>query len=658
MRKFFIYLFLGVCCSTSAFGAEPAGRTLRTTNTERQSGEVKNISRQSVTDDKNTVSRTTSNETMPRSVINTNKSVGARSGIVQRTGSSVINQRSGAGLKNLQSRSVPVITTQPTGQNISVRAAKKEVSAESIASAKEVLEQTAQLNKSCQDQYNECMDQFCAVVDTNQKRCSCSANLSNYAKVEEAVTNANAELNEVAQRIRYVGLSADEISAIMSATEAEEALDGKKDTTETRSMLDDIEKLIKDPTASASYYSSSASDFGLDMDLDFSADSSDMFSLDFLGTDTGNSISNKRGVDLYNVARKRCTTVLNECKKAGGTTQQITGNYDLAIDKDCIAYEQGLSKMNDTLVSNVRSANLLLQKARLAVLQNKTQYDARGCIGALETCMLDDMVCGSDYFKCVDPTKKYIDENGQVVLGQDITNITGLMTSYDASNVTSAWVDESSSATSTDADGKYVAQYLMSKIGTSDTSTGVGSGLCRPVLDKCQQYTYVDGVYQKYNDIVVNYIQRALTNIRSAQSKIISDYASSCMVDVASCYNQQVTQVNVWTSAASVNNIRAVMSGACRNVALTCAYAVFANDSESCLDNDGCLENISQMFYQSLLCPEHSTYTKEACSAMGPDCANTQCKCNDGFDAYAGSCVVECQPGETRVNGVCTKTNN
>lgn len=40
-----------------------------------------------------------------------------------------------------------------------------------IAEAKDFLEQTAELNKSCQEQYNDCMDQFCAVIDSNQKRC-------------------------------------------------------------------------------------------------------------------------------------------------------------------------------------------------------------------------------------------------------------------------------------------------------------------------------------------------------------------------------------------------------------------------------------------------------------------------------------------------------
>jgi hypothetical protein len=156
-------------------------------------------------------------------------------------------------------------------------ASRNEISAESIAAATEVLEQTATLNKSCQQQYNDCMDQFCAVIDANQGRCSCSSNLSRYTKVEDAVKEANTQLNEVAQRIRYVGLSADEIRAIMTETEAEEVLSGTKDTSETRDMLSQIEDLIRDPKSSASY-SSGDTGFGLDIDLDFSSDSADMFS--------------------------------------------------------------------------------------------------------------------------------------------------------------------------------------------------------------------------------------------------------------------------------------------------------------------------------------------------------------------------------------------
>lgn len=581
-------------------------------------------------------------------------------------------------------------TDVQTGSNISFgarsvtsRAASKTATAETVKEAKERLEQTASLNKSCQEQYNDCMDQFCAVIDSNQKRCSCSANLSKYTKVETAVKDANTQLNEVAQRIRYVGLSADEIRAIMTATEAEDALSGTSDTTETRNMLTEIEKLIKDPKSSTSY---SDTYTGLDMDLDFSSNA-DIFNLDFLNTNTS-SFSNLRGTELYSAAKKRCNTILTQCKEVGATSQQITGNYDLAIDKDCIAYEQGLTKMNETLVSNVRSANRMLQKARLAVLQNKNQYDAKGCIGALDACMSDDMVCGDDYSKCLDPTKTYIDENGKVVLGQNITKITKFMQNYNNANINAEFLtnassvsidtkscaaDDSSDTTTdtTKGTGLCNVKYLLQKIGTKQKVTD--EGLCRAVLDKCQAYTYdSNGNYKPYNDVVVNYVQRAMVNIKAAQQRIISDYASSCMVDIASCYNQQVTQVNAWSSAASINSVYNVMRGACRNVALTCAYAVFATDNKSCpADNaDTCIDSISKMFYQSLLCPTNSTYQTTDGITGKNGYVNDKCKCNDGYEPYNGQCLTACDKqnheerntygtcvcknGYSKVNGVCT----
>ncbi len=624
----------------------------------------------------NTVGR---NTRVSKASINNNPAV-RRAGLTLRPSTAEVGGRATIGDTGIQ-----------TGSNIDevVRGVKSRsaatATAESIADATTRLEQTATLNKSCQEQYNECMDQFCAVVDANQKRCSCSANLSQYTKVEQAVKDANTQLNEVAQRIRYVGLSADEIRAIMTETEAEEALSGTVDTSETRNMLEEIEDLIRDPVSNTSYTSDTFT--SLDMDLDFSSDTLDIFSLDFLGGDTSGSFSNLRGRDLYNAAKKRCNSVLTQCKNAGATSGQITGNYDLAIDKDCIAYEQGLVKMNETLVSNVRSANRMLQKARLAVLQNKNQYDAKGCIGALETCMKDDMVCGEDYLKCVDPTKRYIDENGEVVLGQKISDILDFMTNYNNANINDTFLENAyskqiintqnckSDATGASAlggnDGSCVAKYLLQKIGTKQNITD--EGLCRAVLDKCQRVTYdTSGNYKPYNDVVVNYVQRAMVNIRAAQQRAISEYASKCMLDIAQCYNQQVNQVNAWSTSASVGSIYNVMRGACRNVALTCAYAVFYKDKDSCptTNDDMCINSISEMFYQSLLCPENSTYTATAAgsTSYSYNYVNAHCVCNDGYEPWGSACVVKCgdekmtrntygtcvcNSGLTLVGGVC-----
>ena len=565
-------------------------------------------------------------------------------------------------------------------RNAVSRAATNVPTAESIAEATQRLDLTSDLNASCQQQYNDCMDQFCNVIDANQGRCSCSAMLDDYVEVEEAVTDANNQLNEVAQRIRYVGLSADEIRAIMNETEAEEALSGARDTSETRSMLDEIEDLISDPISTSSSYSSSSMSFGLDMNLDFSANVADIFSLDFLNTGTS-SLSNLRGTSLYNAARNRCRTVLQECEDAGANIDQITANYDLAVDRDCIEYGQGLTKMNETLVSNVRSANLMLQKARLAVRQNQNQYDGKGCIAALDACMTDEMVCGADYNKCLDPTKRYIDENGEVVIGQDITKITKFMENYNNAKIDRSFLNRSyginttldpefcaAEATDTEDDkggndGRCIAKYLLQKIGTNEVATA--EGLCRPVLDKCRAYTYDDDRYIPYNDIVVNYVQRAMVNIRAQQQRIISDYSSTCILDVANCYNQQVTQVNAWSSTANVSSIYSVMRGACRNVALTCAYAVFADDETHCpkgdnADDDTCIQSISEMFYQSLLCPDNAMYAGTSCqSGVSPDgtvggCVNNMCKCIGSYESWGTYCYAPCGEHATRnSNRVC-----
>ncbi len=654
--------------------ARGTGQTINTGTVSRAVNTTKaNSSRDNLEAAVNTVGR---NARVDAASINNNPIV-RRAGVTLRPTTAEVGGRATIGDTDIQTGSNVGNGERSVQARATVTGTDTETNAETIAQAKTRLEQTSDLNQSCQQQYNDCMDQFCSVIDANQKRCSCSANLSNYTKVEDAVKDANTQLNDVAQRIRYVGLSADEIRAIMNETEAEAALSGATDTTETRNMLEEIEKMIRDPSSNTSYSADTYT--GLDMSLDFTADTADIFSLDFLNTGT-TSFSNLRGTDLYNAAKKRCNTVLTQCKEAGANIEQITGNYDLAIDKDCIAYEQGLTKMNETLVSNVRSANLMLQKARLAVLQNKNQYDAKGCIGALDACMTDDMVCGSDYNKCLDPTKRYIDENGEVILGQDITDITDFMQNYNNANITSSFLSNAYNVSMDTAtcsgdggnNGSCNVKYLLQKIGTKQKVTD--EGLCRAVLDKCQNYTYdSNGNYKPYNDVVVNYIQRAMVNIQAAQRQIISDYASNCMLDIATCYNQQVTQVNAWSTSASINSIYNVMRGACRNVALTCAYAVFANDTNSCPDNDNetCIESISQMFYQSLLCPDNSTYQTTAGVAGSDGYVNERCKCNTGYEQFGTQCLASCpahatrntygtcvcESGYTMKNGVCESDN-
>ena len=589
----------------------------------------------------------TRNEALNKGIANQSAAV-RRAGVASRPSTAEVGGRATVGDTNLMTGNHADFDRTRAAVNARATTTRPTVTADTLAT----WQATSAINATCIVQYTDCMDQFCNVLDANQKRCSCSSRLNNYNQMEKTVKSANEQLNEVAQRIRYVGLSADEIRAIMSATEAELALAGAKDKTESRKMLEQIEKLIKDPNAFAAENTS----FGiLDLDMDFAnnVEFSEIFDLTFGG---GSSFAHLRGTQLFTAAKNKCARVLDACKRNGADVSQITGRYELDIDKDCIGYEQGLNKMNQTVRTNVRAATTMLQKARLAVLQDQNLYDTRGCLGALETCMTDDMVCGPDYYKCLDPTKKYIDENGLVVLGQNVTTIELFMVNYsnaDPDLTKALTLVGFPNCTLMNNDGTCIIKYLLDKIGTGDTNTG----LCRPVLDKCRQVTYTANK-QKYNpsnEVIRNYIQRTMVNIGAAQKRIITDYAASCMAEIATCYAQQVSQINAWSSNANLDTVYRVMKGACRNVALTCSYAVFQKDHAMCpidplppapnsiVNEDKCIERISDIFYNSLLCPLNSVYVVAGQTVYqsydSSQRLSERCFCATGYKAQSGMCV-------------------
>ena len=129
--------------------------------------------------------------------------------------------------------------------------------------------------------------------------------------------------------------------------------------------------------------------------LDFTIDSTGFDLSSFLGGfgTNANGINNQRGEELFKTATNRCkANVLKACTAQGVDGSLITNAYDLEIDKECIAYERSLNDSNDQMVATVRNAKSVLQKARLLVEQSKNEYDMRGCINALDSCMQDEYV--------------------------------------------------------------------------------------------------------------------------------------------------------------------------------------------------------------------------------------------------------------------------
>ena len=494
-----------------------------------------------------------------------NKAVAARAGAVNQletTNAPLYNGRVGV-------RSSSAIRARmPSAVSLSSSASSVATSTEEKQEAVINMDELAQMTDYCKAQYTSCMDNFCNVLDDNQGRCSCSKNIKNYEKTELALKAATEALQDVSQQIQYIGLTADDIETLFTQTEAEIAMQSTSDNTQLKNDLDNIKDMIVGIKTGTATSSESGMSFDLSGLMNFSIDSTGFDLTGLFGNNTANtsSISNQRGEQLYKTAAARCkAAVLTSCQAQGVDIAVITNSYDLEIDRQCVAYERALTDSNESMNRTVRNAKIVLQKARLMVAQQKNAYDLRGCVNALDSCMQDDFVCGTDYENCLDPTGKYI-VNGEVVIGSapgyfvnndtadadkaaPIQHTTGLYKTWDYAQTSgqNAWYTSDSSnptslagyiADSISEDAvteleSNMARFLQYKIGyVKDNKT---YGMCASVLNKCQNYTYDDGKFLNDNQVVREYLQRTLTQIKVAQDEIISSYAENCISDVSSC---------------------------------------------------------------------------------------------------------------------------
>ena len=292
------------------------------------------------------------------------------------------------------------------------------ITQEDVTSTTNNLTNIAELTDYCKAQYAACMDNYCNILDDNQGRCSCSKNIKNYEKTEQTLAQATEDFQNVVQQIRYIGLTSDQIEALFTETEAELTMKSTTDSSRLKNSLDSIKKKIVD-VSTPSAASNVTSGLTLDMNGLLTADFSAGFDLNsFLNmNNNSSSVSNQRGEQLYKTAANRCkTAVLNSCTTQGIDANIITNAYDLEIDKQCVLYERSLNDANAEMKQNVTNATTILQQARLLLAQNKNSYDLRGCIAAIDSCMQDEYICGTDYELCLDPTGKYL-ANGEIVKG-------------------------------------------------------------------------------------------------------------------------------------------------------------------------------------------------------------------------------------------------
>ena len=407
--------------SSRAMASSSRATTARTTVSRATARPSNVVSRASVSRNSNVTSRS-SRTTTPKAVTARASVTGTAMGALKNNGATAAyiddTNKTYNSTGSARAASNRRATARMSTGLASVSVAAPVITEEDISTTTSNLTAIAELTDYCKAQYAACMDNYCNVLDDNQGRCSCSKNIKNYERVEQALADATENFQKVVQEIKYIGLSADQINSLFDETIAEQTMNKRRnDSSDLQNSLEKIKKSIVE----ASSPRSSSYDSGVSMDASglFNFDTEGGFNINaFLGNNSNtSSVSNQRGEQLYKTATNRCkTAVLNSCVSQGIDANVITNSYDLEIDKQCIAYERSLNDANSEMRQNVANATTILKQARLVLAQSKNTYDVRGCVAAIDSCMQDEYVCGSDYELCLDPTGKYL-ANGEIVKG-------------------------------------------------------------------------------------------------------------------------------------------------------------------------------------------------------------------------------------------------
>ena len=635
------------------------------------------------------------------------RNISVRSNTTPVRTSSVTTRRGVAARAGTITDATPVYNANSTGARASVtsrgmRAATITSASTPTVTAESTVETTTELNamktltEYCQAQYASCMDNYCNVLDDNQGRCTCSKNIANYEKTETTLANATEALQDVARSIQYIGLPADQINTLFTETEAELTMKDSKDNSAIRSSLDKVKRMIVDVKSgtASTVETNSAMNFDLSGLLNFDIGSTGFDLSSFMGVNGSNtnSISNQRGESLYKTATARCkASVLNSCTAQGVDAAVITNSYDLEIDKSCLAYERALTESNQQMTQTVANAKEVLKKARLMVAQNKNSYDLRGCVSALESCMQDDYVCGSDYAGCLDPTGQFI-VNGSVVIGSmpgnntETNNTSNMSTTYSHENLFSTWnvsntdkrnpwytasgytptssqsstpayitlvdyIDQTVTSNAAQNSSDKMSAYLQNKIGWHDSKNNKDYGMCMSILNKCQDYTYdKKGKYDPENEVVKQFLQRALVQIKTTQDELLANYAESCISDVSSC----LTSNNYDSSNPTSTKSRTAINS-CYSQIKTCLSVngnIFGNIQYSIVQDwvTGNYSNIDVWDSNSAIEVTCGTKDQDECTSTWGYCASAN---NGSLTTITNACMWN-----TSSNKCVRNTNN
>lgn len=441
----------------------------------------------------------------------------------------------------------------------------------------------------CRTVYYECMDEFCATKDTNLRRCACSSRVNEFNGIKKQMDKFEDKMLDFNQRLLMVNMDAEDVNAITTATEGEDAFYNTKDRTKSKRALDDIAKKLN-TTFGDSDSGVSLAPITMSLNIDSAFDTVDSF----MGSDT----TTKTGPALYNAAIPVCREVATEVCTEEELSLAISG-YQMLMEQDCNTVFKSYQSQADAARAKVFESSALLDMSRLEAHQTRNSDDLLTCKRKMLEMLTDSTVCGPNMQNCLDMTGKYIDPTtGKAFLTTSLSNLDALII---RPGTNQTWTSANSSSA--------FLTYLKNKKTYLATA-----------MENCQ--AIADSVWDAF-------IEDALAQIKLAQTAKLEEIRQACTTLTAECLTSTAETISGFDARAlSIFGVSAdrTANALCTDVQTACTALIDTESgaSSSSSWNTGMTDIATQKTYETILA---------SCTQVGQNCIIQSCKSISGnFD--------------------------
>lgn len=353
---------------------------------------------------------------------------------------------------------------------------------------------------TCRDAYFTCMDQFCATANDSYRRCICSSKLSEVQSRERALTQASDQLQDFKDlNLSVIDKSANEVSAMQSATSGELAQENARDTSDSASKLSGISAVLSGSKHNA------LSTAGT---LDIAGNINQIWSTTDLAG--GTNLSNLTGESLYNAVHAQCSQMVATQCDADTTFNMVTSAYGMYIENDCSMLMNNLDKKLTNANQTIRDTEREMQLARLENYNTHNSTTINDCVAQVRADITAPSACGTDYVHCLDITGLYLNrDTGQPIYSPSF---------YQLESLTSLAGDVLTNQTN---------RMLVAKLDNMREYASRGLDTCRDFAD----------------DVWDEFMRQAISEIYQGQHDKIRQVKDECLTVVNECYDKQTNQL-------------------------------------------------------------------------------------------------------------------